>query len=73
MVTINRERLISQKQNNKASAEGANLPKGPMLLRDIFKFLKPSLDAFRPFGSAGLGKKQEITPNSINVDFYETN
>ena len=50
MVTINRERLISEKQNNKASAEGARLPKGAILLRDIFKFTKPFLDAFRPFG-----------------------
>ena len=50
MVTIHRERLISEKQNNEASAEGARLPKGAMLLRDIVKFTKPSLDAFRPFG-----------------------
>ena len=47
MVTIDRERLISKKQNNKASAEGARLPDGATLLRDIFKFTKPSLDAFR--------------------------
>ena len=50
MVTIDRERLISEKQNNKASAAGARLPKEAMLLRDIFKLTKPSLDAFRPFG-----------------------
>ena len=50
VVTIDRERLTSEKQNNKASAEGARFPKGAMLLRDIFKFTKPSLDAFRPFG-----------------------
>ena len=38
MVTIDRERLISEKQNNKASAdEGARLPKEAMLLRDICK------------------------------------
>ena len=49
MVAIDRERLTSEKRNNKASAEGARLPKGAMLLRDIFKFTKPSLDAFRPF------------------------
>ena len=49
MVTIDSERLISEKQN-KASAEGARLPKEAMLLRDIFKIMKPSLDAFRPFG-----------------------
>ena len=49
MVTIDRERLISEKRN-KASAEGARLPKEAVLLRDIYKFTKPSLDAFRPFG-----------------------
>ena len=50
MVTIDRERLISEKRNKKASAEGARLPKEAMLLRDIYKFTKPYLDAFRPFG-----------------------
>ena len=50
MVTINRERLIGEKQNNKASPTSARLPKEAMLSRDIFKFTKPSLDAFRPFG-----------------------
>ena len=34
MVTIDRERLKSEKQNNKASPEGARLPKEAMLLRD---------------------------------------
>ena len=71
MVTIDRERLISEKQNNKVSAEGARLPNGAMLLRDIFKFTKPSLDAFRPFRRACQGPKG--SPNSINVDFYKTN
>ena len=77
VVTIDRERLISEKQNNKASAEGARFPKEAMLLRDIFKFTKPSLDAFRPFvAGAGLAKglpKVKRSPNSINVDFYKTN
>ena len=50
MVTIDRERLLSEKQNNKASAEGARLPKEAMLLRDIVKFTKQFLDAFRPYG-----------------------
>ena len=36
MVTTDREHLISEKQNNKASAEGARLPKEAMLLKDIF-------------------------------------
>ena len=44
------ERIISEKQNNKASAEGARLPKEAMLLRDIFKFTNPSQDTFRSFG-----------------------
>ena len=70
MVTIDRERLVSEKQNNKASAEGARLPKEAMLLRDINKFTMPSLDAFRPFGlisRACHGPRGH--PNSINVDF----
>ena len=74
MVTIDRERLVSDKQNNKMSAEGARLPKGAMLLRDIFKFTKPSLDVFRPFGlisRACQGPRDLL--NSINVDFCKTN
>ena len=47
---IDRERLISEKQNNKASAESARLPKEAMLLRDVFKITKPSQDAFCLFG-----------------------
>ena len=50
MVTIDRERLISEKKNNKASDESARLPKEAMLLRVIYKFTKPSLYAFSPFG-----------------------
>ena len=84
MVTIDRERLISEKQNNKASAEGAMLPKEAMLLRDIFKFTKPSLDAFRPFGLISRACqeprdppiaftltfiKQTSTKHKINVSF----
>ena len=42
MVTIDRKRLISEKQNKKASAKGARLSKEAMLLEDIFKFTKPS-------------------------------
>ena len=74
MVTIDRERLISEKQNNKASVEGARLPKGAILLRDIFKFTKPFLDAFRPFGLISRAcQRPRDPPNSINVDFCETN
>ena len=73
MVTVDRERLISETQNNKASAEGARLPKEAMLLRDIFKFTKPSLDAFRPFGFISRACQEPRGPsNSINVDFYKT-
>ena len=64
MVTIDRERLISEKQNNKASAEGARLPKEAMLLRDIFKLTKPSLDEFRPFGLSRANEK--MTMNNGN-------
>ena len=72
--TIDRERLITEKQNNKASAEGARLPKEAMLLRDIFKFTKPSLDAFHPFGLISSACQGPTGPsNSINVDFYRTN
>ena len=72
MVTIDRERLISEKQNNKASAEGARSPKEAMLLRDIFNFLKPFLDAFRSFGLISMAcQGPRVPPNSINVDFYK--
>ena len=50
MVTIDRERLISEKPSNKAIAEGGRLSKEAMQLRDIYKFTKPSLDAYPPFG-----------------------
>ena len=74
MVTIDRERLISEKLNNKASAEGARLPKEVMLLRDFCKFTKPSVDAFRPFGLISRAcQGPRDPPNSINVDFYKTN
>ena len=73
VVTIDRERLISEKQNNKASPTGARLPKEAMLLRDIFKFSKPSLDAFRPFGLISRAcQGPRGPPNSINVDHCKT-
>ena len=71
---IDRKRLISEKQNNKASAEGARFPKGAMLLRDIIKFTKPFLDAFHAFGLISRAfQRPRGPPNSINVDFYKTN
>ena len=74
MVTIDRERLISEKQNNKAGPEGVRLPKEAMLLRDVIKFTKPSLDVFRPFGPISRAcQGPRGSPNSINVDFYKTN
>ena len=74
MVTTDRERLICEKQNNKASAEGARFPKGAMLLRDIFKFTNPSLDTFRPFGLISRAcQGLRDPPNSINLDFDKTN
>ena len=69
---IDRERLISEKQNNKASAEGARLPKEAMLLRDIFKFTKPSMDAFRPFGLISRAAKgQEVPPIALTLTFIK--
>ena len=74
MVTIDRERLISEQQNNKASPEGARPPKEAMLLSDIFKFTKSSLDAFRPFGLISRAcQRPRDPPNSIKDDFYKTN
>ena len=71
MVPIDKERLISEKQNNKASREGARLPREATILRDIFKFTKPSLNAFRPFGFISMAcQGPRGPPNSINVDFY---
>ena len=73
MVTIDRERLISEKQNV-ASAERARPSKKAMLLRDIIKFTKPSLDAFRPFGLISRAcQEPRDPPNSINVDFHKIN
>ena len=73
MVTINRERLMSEKRNNKVNAEGARLPKEAMLSKDIYKFTKPSLDAFRPFGLISrVCQAPRDPPNSINVDLYKT-
>ena len=64
-----REHLISEKQNNKASAEGVRLPKESMLLRDI-KFTKLSLDAFHPFGLISRAcQGPRDPPNNINIDF----
>ena len=74
MVTIDKKRLISEKKINNATAEGARLPKEATLLRDIFKFTKPSLDTFRPCGLISRAcQVPRGTPTSINVDFYKTN
>ena len=59
MVTIDRECLISEKQNNIASAEGARLQKEAMLLSNLHWTRFVLLDS-----SAGLAKGQEI-PLSI--------
>ena len=67
---IDRERLIREKRNNKASAEGARPPKAAMLIRDIFKFTKPSLDSFCLFGLISRAfQGSRDPPNSINIDF----
>ena len=83
VITIDRERLLSEKQNNKASAEGARLPKEAMLFRDIFKFTKPFLDAFRPFGLISkaclyiniyiymqVGPLREVARDHCTLNFY---
>ena len=72
MVAIDRERLISEKQN-KASAEGARLPKEAMLLRDIFKFYKahPWTRFVLLDSSAGLSKGQEVPPIALTFTFIK--
>ena len=61
---------MSEKRNIKASAKGARLPKEAVLLRDIYKFIKPSLDAFRPFGLISRAcQDPKDHPHGINVDF----
>ena len=44
MVTIDRERLISEKRNNKVSAEGMRLPKEEIVC--IYSEIKVSLNSF---------------------------
>ena len=61
---------LSEKRNNKASAEGARLPKEAMLLRDIYKFTKPFLDAFCLFGLISRAcQGPRNPPKNTNVDF----
>ena len=68
MVSIDKEHLLSERRDNKASAEDVKLPKRAMLLRDIYKFTKLSLDAFCPFdSSAWLAKGQEILPIALTI------
>ena len=43
---IDKESLTIEKQNNKASAEGARLPKEALLLRDIFKAISGRILSF---------------------------
>ena len=69
MVTIDRERLISEKQNKKARAAGARLPKEAMLLRDIFKFTKMRFDLLD--SSTGLAKSQEILSTALALTFIK--
>ena len=71
MVKIDGERLISEKQNNKVSAEGARLPKAAMIFTNLQSQSWTRLVLLD--SSAGLAKSQEIPPNSINGDFYKNN
>ena len=56
---------ISEKRNNKASAEGARLLKKAMLLRDVYKAIPGRVLSFWTH-QQGLPRGP---PNSINVDF----
>ena len=69
---IGRERLTSEKQNNKASAEASMLPKEAMLLRDISNL--PSHPGTRFVlldSSAELAKGQEVPPIAITLTFIK--
>ena len=75
-MTIDRERLISEKQNNKASPTGARLPKEAMLLRDIYLNLQshPWTRFVLLDSSAGLAKGQEVPPKaSTSTIIKQTN
>ena len=67
MVTIDRERLVSEKQNYKSSAEGARLPKEATLLREISSNLQshPWTRFVLSDSSAGLAKGQEVPPMAL--------
>ena len=72
MVIIDRERLISEKQNNKVSPTGARLPKGAMLLRDIFKLQSHPWTRFVLLdSSAGLAKGREVPPIASTLTIIE--
>ena len=45
-IALDREHLINEKQNNKASAKGMRFPKEAMLLRDIYKAIPRRVSSF---------------------------
>ena len=70
MVTINRERLISEKQNNKASAEGAGLPKEAMLLREIYKAIPGRVSSFWTH-QHGFRRAKRSPPIALTLTFIK--
>ena len=70
MVTIDRKRPISEKQKKKASAEGARLTKGAMLLRDIYKAI---LGRVSPFWThqQGLPRAKRSPPIVLTLTFIK--
>ena len=63
MVTIDRKRLICEKQKNKASAEGARLTKEAMLLRNSLLLLLLLLQ----FTLAYLRLVENVRQISVNI------
>ena len=70
MVTIVGERRISEKQNNNASAEGGRLPKGAMLLRDIYKAIPGSVSSFWAH-QQGLPRAKRSPPIALMLTFIK--
>ena len=73
LVTIDRERPISKKQYNKASAEGARLPEEAMLLRDIYKFYKAIPGRASSFWThqQGLPRANRSLPIALTLTFIK--
>ena len=70
MVTIDRERLISERRNNNASAKGAGLPKEAMLLRDIYKAIPGRISSFWTH-QQGLPRAKRSFPIALTLTFIK--